>query len=156
VGSLDRVRSGDTWTASGLYEDPDGLLRRITSSPEPLSGLRPIGFGRDVEQFRERLARELVAELVTGAGALDMLLAAGEVAANAVEHGGGLEGVRVGRVQGRFVCEIVDRGAGFDDPAAGHLAPRAGVVTGLWVARQLTWRIEFLRSPAGFTARVWL
>jgi len=73
-----------------------------------------------------------------------------------VAHGGGVADVRVGRVDGRFVCEIEDRGAGFDDPAAGYLAPRPGVGAGLWVARQLVWDLEFLRSPTGFTARLWL
>lgn len=85
-----------------------------------------------------------------------MLLAATEIATNADEHGGGVEDVRVGTAQGRFVCEIADRGDGFDDPAAGYLAPREGVGAGLWVARQLTWRIEFYRSPRGFTTRIWL
>jgi hypothetical protein len=53
------------------------------------------------------------------------------------------------------VGEIVDRGDGFDDPTAGYLAPRPGAGTGLWVARQLTWDIEFIRAPDGFTARLW-
>ena len=48
------------------------------------------------------------------------------------------------------------RGDGFEDPAAGYLAPREGIGAGLWVARQLTWRIEFFDSPTGFTARIWL
>src|SRR5205085_10350114 len=43
-----------------------------------------------------------------------------------------------------------------DDPATGYLAPRAGLGTGLGVARQLTWRIEFFQSDRGFTARIWL
>jgi anti-sigma regulatory factor (Ser/Thr protein kinase) len=150
------VVDGDTWTRSGDYEDPEDLLRRLTPAPTPLGDLRPIAFGRDLEEFRERLARELVAEGVSEAKALDMLLAATEVAANAIEHGGGVEAVRVGRAQGRFVCEIVDRGIGFDDPTAGYLAPREGIGTGLWVARQLTWQIEFFRSESGFTARIWL
>jgi hypothetical protein len=38
---------------------------------------------------------------------------------------------------------------------AGYLAPRAGAGSGLWVARQLTWLIEFFRSPDGFTTRTW-
>jgi anti-sigma regulatory factor (Ser/Thr protein kinase) len=84
------------------------------------------------------------------------LLAASEIANNAMQHGGGIREVRVGRMQGRFVCEIVDRGEGFDDPAAGYLAPREGIGTGLWVARQLTWRIEFFHSSRGFTSRIWL
>jgi anti-sigma regulatory factor (Ser/Thr protein kinase) len=150
------VVAGDTWNTSDLYEDPDQLLRAITAEPTPLPDLRSIAFGRDLEEFRERLARELVAEKVSEAKALDMLVAATEVAANAVEHGGGVEEVRVGRAEGRFVCEIVDRGSGFDDPAAGYLPPREGVGAGLWVARQLTWRIEFFRSSPGFIARIWL
>jgi anti-sigma regulatory factor (Ser/Thr protein kinase) len=150
------VVTGDGWNASDLYEDPESLLGRTIPEPAPLSGLRSIPFGRDVEEFREQLSRELVAEDVPEAKALDMLLAATEIATNAFEHGGGVEEVRVGRAEGRFVCEIVDRGEGFDDPTAGYLAPREGVGTGLWVARQLTWRIEFFRSPAGFTTRLWL
>jgi anti-sigma regulatory factor (Ser/Thr protein kinase) len=62
----------------------------------------------------------------------------------------------VGRVDGHIVCEVVDRRPGFDDPAAGYLAPRDGVGRGLWVARQLTWRLELFRAPAGLTARIWL
>ena len=44
--------------------------------------------------------------------ALNMLLAANEVAVNAFEHAGGPEALRVGVVDGRFVCEISDRGPG--------------------------------------------
>jgi anti-sigma regulatory factor (Ser/Thr protein kinase) len=150
------VIADGSWNASEHYEDPDRLLRRITPVPAPLSELRSIPFGRDVVEFRERLAREMAVEKVSEAKALDMLLAASEIAANALEHGGGVEAVRVGRAESRFVCEIVDRGSGFDDPAAGYVAPRRGVGAGLWVARQLTWRIEFLQSPQGFTARIWL
>jgi anti-sigma regulatory factor (Ser/Thr protein kinase) len=150
------VVADDAWHTSEHYEDPDQLLRRITPEPIPLSDLRSIGFGQDVEEFRERLARAMVDEPMSEAKVLDMLLAATEVAKNAIEYGGGVEAVRVGRAEGRFVCEITDRGPGFDDPAAGYLAPRPGAGTGLWVARQLTWQIEFFRSPAGFTARLWI
>ncbi len=150
------VVADDSWTSSDRYEDPDRLLRRLTPAPAPLTALRPIPFCRSVEDFREQLARELTAETVSEAQALDLLLAATEIANNAVQHGGGIQEVRVGRASGRFVCEVVDRGDGFDDPAAGYLAPRQGVGSGLWVARQLTWRIEFFQSPAGFTARIWL
>jgi anti-sigma regulatory factor (Ser/Thr protein kinase) len=144
------------WSTSDRYEEPDDLLRRLRPPPVTLPELRAIPFGRDVEEFRERLADELRAEQIGPAQSLDMLLAATEVAQNAIEHGGGVAQVRVGRADGRFVCEIVDRGPGFDDPAAGYLAPREGLGTGLWVARQLTWQLELFRSPDGFTARIWL
>lgn len=150
------VIADEAWLSSDQYEDPEGLLRRITPEPVPLQGLRSIGFGRDVEELRERLARELCTEGVPEGKTLDMLLAATEIATNAIDHGGGIEDVRVGRAEGRFVCEIVDPGEGFDDPTAGYLAPREGVGRGLWVARQLSWDIEFLQSPGEFTARIWL
>jgi anti-sigma regulatory factor (Ser/Thr protein kinase) len=150
------VVADNGWTLSDEYEDPDCLFRRLTPEPVPLPDLRSISFGRDLEEFRELLARELVTAEVGGSKALDMLLATSEIAKNAAEHGGGVEEVRVGRAQGRFVCEVTDRGNGFDDPAAGYLPPRQGIGSGLWVARQLTWRIEFVRSPGRFTTRIWL
>jgi anti-sigma regulatory factor (Ser/Thr protein kinase) len=150
------VVDGDTCRTNDRYEDPDRLLRRIAAPPSRLSGLRSIPFGRSTEELRERLAPELTAERVSAAHSLDALLAVSEVADNAIAHGGGIRDVRIGRARGRLVCEIVDGGGGFDDPTAGYLAPRDGVGTGLWVARQLTWRIDFFQSPAGFTARIWL
>jgi anti-sigma regulatory factor (Ser/Thr protein kinase) len=150
------VLADERWAASDHFEDPAELLRRTTPEPELLAELRAIPVGRDVESFREGLAQELATANVSGARSLDMLVAATEIFANAVRHGRGVAAVRVGRAAGRFVCEIVDRGDGFDDPTVGYLAPREGVGTGLWVARQLTWRIEFFRSSRGFTARAWL
>ena len=134
------------WTTSGLYEDPDQLLRRVTPSPEPLPQLRSIPFGRDIEQIRERLAAELIVEGLGEAKTLETLLAATEIATNSIQHGGCIEDIRIGRAHGRIVCEIIDRGPGFDDPAAGYLAPRNGIGSGLWIARQLTWQLEFFRS----------
>jgi anti-sigma regulatory factor (Ser/Thr protein kinase) len=145
-----------TWTTSSRYEDPDQLLRRIIRPAEALPDLRMIGSVTEPEQVRERLAPELALAGVGEAKRLETLLAATEIATNAVRHGRGIESVRAGVAHGRVVCEIIDRGPGFDDPAAGYLAPRSGTGKGLWVARQLTWRIEFFHSPRGFTARIWL
>jgi len=151
------VVDGDGWTSSGRFEDPDRLLRRITRTPELIPQLRQIPFDDvDTEQVRERLAAVLTATGIDETRTLEMLLAATEIADNAIRHGGGIADVRVGHAHGRFVCEIEDRGPGFDDPVAGYLAPREGIGSGLWVARQLTWQIEFFRSPAGFTSRIWL
>lgn len=149
----------DGWQATDHFEDPRELVRAVTPEPEPLPELRSFSAGADLQVFRERLARELVAERVPEAMALDMLVAGTELAANAVRHGAGIEEVRAGRAEGpegRFVCEVIDRGAGFDDPVAGYLAPRPGTGTGLWVARQLAWRLESFHSPRGFTVRIWL
>jgi anti-sigma regulatory factor (Ser/Thr protein kinase) len=146
----------ERWAPSEHFEDPREAVRRLTPEPEPLPDLRSWSVGSDLERFREQLARDLVAEKVPAAKALDMLIAGTELASNAVRHGAGIEEVRVGRVDGRFVCEVIDRGSGFEDPAAGYLAPRPGTGKGLWVARQLTWKLEFFHSPRGFTVRTWL
>jgi anti-sigma regulatory factor (Ser/Thr protein kinase) len=145
----------DGWRASEQFEDPRELARRLTADPEPLPQLLSIGAGDDLVELRERLARALTAAEVPAATALDVLVAATEVAGNAVRHGGGIEQVRVGTAAGRFVCEVVDRGDGFDDPAAGYVVPRAGSGSGLWIARQLAWRLESFHSPRGFTVRLW-
>jgi anti-sigma regulatory factor (Ser/Thr protein kinase) len=147
---------GDRWVGSDNFEEPRGLLRKLTPGPEALEELRSYGVADDLEAFRERLARELVAEAVPEAKALDMLVAGTEVAANALRHGGGIMQVRVGRAHGRFVCEVIDRGGGFDDPLAGYLAPREGTGSGLWVARQLAWSVESFHAQRGFTVRIWL
>jgi anti-sigma regulatory factor (Ser/Thr protein kinase) len=144
----------DGWQASDHFEDPREVVRALAREPQPLPELRSFAPGEDLEVFRERLARELVAENVPEAKALDMLVAGTEVAANAVRHGAGIKEVRVGRADGRFVCEVVDRGGGFDDPVAGYLAPRDATGTGLWVARQLAWNVESFHSPRGFTVRI--
>jgi anti-sigma regulatory factor (Ser/Thr protein kinase) len=86
------------------------------------------------------------------------VLAAGELYANAVTHGDGAPRLRAGRVEGRFVCELADRGDGFDDPLAGYLPPCPGAAkgAGLWVARQLASRMELFPTPGGgVTARLW-
>ena len=147
---------GDRWEPSDRYEDPRAVVRQATPDPEPLPELRSFSVGDDLESFRERLAAELVAERVPQRAALEMLVAATEVAANAIRHGRGIAKVRTGRSDGRFVCEVIDRGPGFDDPLAGYLVPRDGIGTGLWVARQLAWRLDLFHARAGFTARLWL
>jgi anti-sigma regulatory factor (Ser/Thr protein kinase) len=138
------------------FEDPSALVRQLTPEPDPLPLLPSFSAGADLESFRERLARALAAERVPEPKALDMLIAGTEIAANAMRHGGGIEEVRAGRADGRFVCEVIDGGTGFDDPLAGYLVPREGVGAGLWVARQLAWRLEWFHSARGFTVRCWL
>jgi anti-sigma regulatory factor (Ser/Thr protein kinase) len=146
----------DGWQVSDRFEDPRTLLRELTPEPESLPDLPTLSADGDLELFRERLARELATEGLPEAKALHMLVACTEVAANAIIHGAGIKEVRVGRAEGRFVCEVVDRGSGFDDPAAGYLVPREGVGSGLWVARRLAWRVELFQSPRGFAVRIWM
>src|SRR5438445_4337212 len=79
------VVTDDSWNRSDHYDDPDHVLRRITPAPDPLTGLRPIPIRRDAEELREQLARELAADKITEAASLNLLLAATEIANNAMQ-----------------------------------------------------------------------
>src|SRR6185369_10571297 len=81
------VVAADSWNRSDRYEDPDHLLRRITPASVPLTGLRSIPIDGGAEGLREQLARELAADKVSEALSLDLLLAATEIANNAMQHG---------------------------------------------------------------------
>jgi anti-sigma regulatory factor (Ser/Thr protein kinase) len=146
----------DRWVDSEHFDDPRELLRRVTPSPPPPPHLRSCWTGGDLERFREQLAGELIAENVPEPTAVGLLVAGTEIATNAVHHGAGIADVRLGQAHGRFVCEVIDRGSGFDDPIAGYLAPREGTGTGLWIARQLTWKLESFHSARGFAVRIWV
>jgi anti-sigma regulatory factor (Ser/Thr protein kinase) len=148
------VLTEDGWRASHRFDDPDRVLRAATSPPEPLPDLHPIPLEGGIDLVRERLARAMEAEHVPRRKVVDLLLAVTEVVANADQHGGGVAVVRVGSCGGRFVCEVVDRGHGFDDPGVGYVPPGDGDGAGLWIARQLIWQVDFFRGPDGFTARM--
>ena len=144
--------------ASNGYRDPREVVRGLAGEPSQLPDLRTVAAGAGPDDLRERLAPALAAEGVEGQKALGMLIAANEVAANARCHGEPPVELRVGRHAGRFVCEIEDRGTGFDDPLAGFDPPleRGRRAPGLWVVRQLVWKLEAFPTAAGFTVRLWL
>jgi anti-sigma regulatory factor (Ser/Thr protein kinase) len=87
-----------------------------------------------------------------------MLLAATEVFDNACRHGSGPTSLSAGTVDGWFLCEVADRGAGLDDPLAGYLPPEQAAHhgSGLWVARQIVSRLELMPGAPGLRVRLWL
>jgi anti-sigma regulatory factor (Ser/Thr protein kinase) len=144
------------WQMSPDYRQPEELVRSLTPAFEPIDGLRAVGLD-DPGHLQDRLAEELDAAAVPESRARDMLVAAREVLANAERHGNGVRRFRVGRVGARVVCEVTDAGSGFDDPLAGYLPPRplGDDRAGLWIARQLTSRLELDSQPDGLTVRLW-
>lgn len=145
--------------ASPHYREPEHVVRELTPEAAPLPELHDVPLDDDgLTGFRQRLRRETSAAGVSSAKADDLVLAASEVLANALRHGSGPPTLRAGIVDGRFVCEIADHGSGLADPLAGYVPPtpdrRDGA--GLWVARQLTTRLELLSSTGGLTVRLWL
>jgi serine/threonine-protein kinase RsbW len=102
-----------------------------------------------------RLVRS-VAHEVTPARAGDVVLATHEVAMNALTHGQGRGAVRVWAADDELVCEVEDNGAGIWDLLAGTLppAPHQDRGRGLWIARQLSDRLDIETTPYGALVRL--
>jgi anti-sigma regulatory factor (Ser/Thr protein kinase) len=149
---------GDAWSDNPQYHDPAQVVRALTPDPAALPALRRLAVPTDGTALRRTLLREMEVDGVPALEAENLLVAASEILANADRHGNGVSGLRVGRVEGRFVLELADHGAGIQDPLTGYLPPRAGhgAGAGVWVARQLTSRLEFVSSPDGFATRLWV
>lgn len=142
-----------------LYEEPELLVRELTPAPEqPLQGLRELGVAQDPRGFRDALRREMDAALISDYDASKLLVAAGELYGEAYRNRAGLPVVCAGRVGDHFVCELTTPGAGHHDELAGYVLPAAGASdgTGMWVARQLTERLEVVQRPAAVTVRLWI
>jgi anti-sigma regulatory factor (Ser/Thr protein kinase) len=140
------------------YHDPAEVVQRIAPEPEPLPELRDVQVDGDAWALRGALSRELADAGVAPDQAEAMVLAASEVVVNAERHGDGVRRLRVGGGDGRFVCEVSDAGGGLEDPLAGYLPPGAPMSAGggLWVARQLTRRLDLFASPeGGLAVRLW-
>jgi anti-sigma regulatory factor (Ser/Thr protein kinase) len=105
--------------------------------------------------------RALVRTSATAAGlaparVAEVVLAANEVAVNALTHGQGEGTVRVWNAGDELVCEVEDRGPGMLDPDAGRSQPDSSNPRGrgLWIARQLCERVEVESAAAGTRVRL--
>jgi anti-sigma regulatory factor (Ser/Thr protein kinase) len=140
------------------YHDPAEVVRRLAPALDPLPELHDVAAAGDGRALRGALWRELADAGIAPDQADAMVLAASEVVVNATRHGGGVRTLRVGGGDGAFVCEVSDAGGGLDDPLAGYIPPSApaGNGAGLWVARQLTRRLDLIPAPeGGLTVRLW-
>jgi anti-sigma regulatory factor (Ser/Thr protein kinase) len=147
----------DTWRDSPRYEAPEHVVRDLMPAPEPVGELDDLRVDSDARALRDELTGAMSSAGVPDVEAGNMLLAVDEIFANACRHGAGPTAVRAGLVGERFVAEVSDAGPGLDDPLAGYVPPRAGHAhgAGLWVARQLTRRVDLLSAPEGLTVRLW-
>ena len=126
----------DGWHESGRFQEPRGSCG--TSRPSRDRWRTYVGTRAAATTSTSSACCSRASWSRKGARAkvLDVLVAGTEIAANTVRYGGGITEVRLGRVDGRFVCEVVDRGQGFDDPLAGYLVPatESAPVSGLLVS----------------------
>jgi anti-sigma regulatory factor (Ser/Thr protein kinase) len=85
----------------------------------------------------------------------DLLLAATEIAANSIRHGGGGGTLRVWREDEFVVCEMTDRGA-IREPLAGRLPPQPGRDGGygLWLVQQVCDLVQLRTFAGGSVVRI--
>jgi anti-sigma regulatory factor (Ser/Thr protein kinase) len=85
----------------------------------------------------------------------DFVVAANEIATNAVVHGSGSAVLHMWVGTADVVCEVVDGGR-IDDPLAGRRLPPRDTLDhrGLWMVNQLCDLVELRSGPSGTTVRV--
>jgi len=80
-----------------------------------------------------------------------LVLIAGELASNAIRHGGGRGRLHLWRQYTTLYCQVTDDGHGLCDPAAGQAQPKreADHGRGLWMVRQLASAVAITRRGEG-------
>ncbi|GIH26991.1 hypothetical protein Aph01nite_53010 [Acrocarpospora phusangensis] len=136
---------GDVIKPSGPYVPPE----RLDLRQPPFEGAPPYARELDFDLPGIRLMRSFVREQARSAGMAEdevtsLVLAAAEIAANAVEHGAGHGRVAMWRAGGELVCEITNPDPGIEVPFPGYIPPEPESLRGygLWISRQLCDRME--------------
>jgi anti-sigma regulatory factor (Ser/Thr protein kinase) len=118
----------------------DDLLAPFDSPlPPPPATARILGFELDtVAEVRRLVEHSARRAGLSTERAQDLVLAAGELAANSIRHGGGRGILRVWTTEDALVCEIRDRGR-IADPLAGRVRPEPEQLhgRGLWIANSV-------------------
>jgi anti-sigma regulatory factor (Ser/Thr protein kinase) len=114
-------------------------------------------FDRDrLAEVRRRVGRAAEQAGLPTTATADLIIAASELAANSVTHGGGSGTLRTWRDDGRLLVEFEDRGS-IEEPLAGRLRPgptqEGG--RGLWLANQLCDLVQIRSRPGRTTVRLW-
>ncbi|MFC0534193.1 ATP-binding protein [Phytohabitans kaempferiae] len=82
-----------------------------------------------------------------------LLIVGGELATNAIRHGGGWGRLLLWRDGPLLRCQVVDHGPGLPDPTAGTRRPEPTALggRGLWIARRLCPDLVVDTGPKGTT-----
>jgi anti-sigma regulatory factor (Ser/Thr protein kinase) len=139
--STEDVAEGDCF--AGVLSDRPAHVAGFEFDREMLSGVR-----RRVERAAEDAGFPLRASAA-------LVVAASEVAANSIAHGGGAGTLRIWRESGRLIVEFQDAGT-IEDPLAGRLRPEPTQEggRGLWLANQLCDLVQIRSGSRGTTIRL--
>ena len=138
--------------------------RELAGSPDPFAGgfgpspgtARELAFGREgLHDLRSLVASEAEIAGLPRERATDLVIAAGELAANSVRHGGGSGTARFWREPGALVVEVADVGR-IEQPLVGRVRPtptQAGG-RGLWMANQVCDLVRIRSGETGTAVRL--
>jgi anti-sigma regulatory factor (Ser/Thr protein kinase) len=124
--------------------------------PAPPPSSRTLRFDRDgLARVRELIAEEAGKASLAGERGGDIVVAASELAANSILHGGGHGTVYAWREPGAFLVEVHDRGT-IEKPLAGRLRPGIAQVggRGLWIVNQLCDLVQIRSDAEGTSVRL--
>lgn len=119
-------------------------------------GIEAFEFDRaGLADVRRRVEHAAEGAGLTGPDTADLVIAASELAANSVAHGGGGGILRTWRDDGQLMVEFEDSGS-IEEPLAGRLRPdptqQGG--RGLWLANQLCDLVQIRSRPGLTTVRL--
>jgi anti-sigma regulatory factor (Ser/Thr protein kinase) len=151
------VRYGRVSAESAGFPGNDALTGPFdTPLREPDVALAGLAFQE--ETLRD--VRNLVATCASRAGlneeqAANLVLAAYEISANSVRHGGGRGTIRLWIDDRDIVCEVRDAGS-LTDPMLGRVRPRTDAKggRGLWIANQLCDLVQVRSFPGETVVRM--
>lgn len=130
------ARQGRTETSARFEPDPDCMAGDL---PPPATRPDDFSFGlNDLGEVRGRVALAAERAGLDPRPAADFVIAASELAANSVMHGGGTGTLRLWREGDDLLAEVEDAGQ-IDEPLVGRLRPHISQEggRGLWLANQL-------------------
>jgi anti-sigma regulatory factor (Ser/Thr protein kinase) len=142
---------------AGGYDGPGEARRRFTAGlPAAPGAVERLDFGHDDLVGLRGVVTRLAEQARVPAGKMDdLVLAAHELAANSVVHGGGAGVLRSWVDDGALVVEVSDAGV-IDDPLVGRdlLLDLAENGRGIWMANQLCDLVQVRSGTGGTVVRI--
>ncbi len=122
----------------------------------PPAGAEALAYETDLVPVRRLVERHARCAGLTGERAVDLVLAASEIAANTISHTAGGGVIHIWHTDAEIVCQVHDSGQ-ITDPLAGRI--RYGPDDrghGLWLVNQVCDLVELRSGGAGTTVRMHL
>jgi anti-sigma regulatory factor (Ser/Thr protein kinase) len=146
-------REGESEESFSYVPDVDCFAGRL---PPALATAESFDFQLgELAEVRHRVAAAAERAGLDPGGVADLVIAASELAANSVVHGGGGGTLRLWREEERLLAEVEDRGR-ITEPLVGRLRPDVAQEggRGLWIANHLCDLVQIRSGEDGTTVRL--